>query len=148
MTIQFAAEAEMKGITLAADVPADATVVSNRELILLVLQNLVGNAVKFSDCGTVRIGGEVDPGTGLASTLWVSDEGPGIAAEQLTHIFKAFGRAEAGGTTGVGLGLTVAAEAARLLGARLTVESRPSRGTTFYLAFAHNGHDRPEPNPQ
>ena len=147
MTLQFAAEAEMKGLTLANDVPANATVVSNRELILLVLQNLVGNAVKFSDSGTVRIGADVDPATGATSALWVSDQGPGIAGGQLTHIFTAFGRAATCGATGVGLGLTVAAEAARLLGARLKVESRPGRGTTFYLAFNHNGHDTAPTSP-
>ena len=135
MTLQFAAEAYLKGITLTSSVSADAVVVGNRELILLVLQNLVGNAVKYSASGTVCLGADVDEPTGAVEALWVSDEGCGIDREQLAHIFSAFGRGESHGATGVGLGLIVAAEASRLLGARLTVESHPGRGTTFYLAF-------------
>ena len=140
LSLQFATEANVKGLTLAAAVPSDAVVVSNRELILLVLQNLVGNAVKFSHSGTVTMGADVNAATRSTEALWVSDEGPGIPSEQLPHIFTAFARAESDGAAGVGLGLTVAAEASRLLGARLTVKSHPSSGTTFYLEFPQDRH--------
>ena len=131
MVRQFSPEAARKNLRLEADVRHDAVITSRRELIALVLQNLVGNAVKYSVEGTVRIIVERD-------TRWVLsvvDEGPGIAQEQLRHIFKAFRRGEAHGQTGIGLGLTVVAEAARLLDAEITVDSEPCRGSTFRLWF-------------
>lgn len=127
---QFAAEAQRKGITLVTEVPDDAVVHSDGELINLVLQNLVGNAIKYASGGTVRIT------AGHASPAWkisVTDEGPGIAAEHLARIFEAFRRGEAHGQDGVGLGLAIASQAARLLGAELTVESKPGQGSTFTM---------------
>jgi signal transduction histidine kinase len=147
LTLQFAPQVQQKGLALRSDVPPDAVVVSNRELIFLVMQNLVGNAVKFSHAGTVRIGADVDVKSGRIAALWVSDEGPGIPPEQLVHNFRAFRPGnpdpaisdEVAGTSpspgGIGLGLTVANEAARLLGARLKVMSLPDRGATFSLVF-------------
>jgi signal transduction histidine kinase len=147
LTVQFSPQAQQKGLALRSDVPRDAAVVSNRELIFLVLQNLVGNAVKFSHSGTVRIGADLDHQTDAVTALWVSDEGPGIPPQQLVHIFRAFRRGKPDAAAadeaasvcpfpaGVGLGLTVANEAARLLGARLKVISLPDRGATFSLVF-------------
>ena len=147
LTVQFSPQAQHKGLTLRFDVPRDAAVVSNRELIFLVLQNLVGNAIKFSHKGTVRIGADVDAETNTVTALWVSDEGPGIPPHYLVHIFRAFRRGTPDADTadeaasvsqfpaGMGLGLTVANEAARLLGARLKVTSLPDRGATFLLVF-------------
>ena len=54
--------------------------------------------------------------------LWVSDEGPGIAPEQMGHIFEAFRRGEIHGQQGVGLGLAIASQAAKLLDAILSVD--------------------------
>ena len=72
------------------------------------------------------------------TTRWVlsvSDEGPGIAPEQLQIIFKAFRRGEAHGQEGVGLGLAIASEAAKLLDAELTVKSEVGRGSVFRLSL-------------
>jgi signal transduction histidine kinase len=133
---QFAAQAEQKGVGLDFDIPPDAEAHSEPELVTLVLQNLVGNAVKYSSRGTVRVSAEQQSnGRAGAWTVSVADEGPGIAPEQFTHIFEAFRRGEAHGQRGVGLGLTIAARAAKLLGAELTVESKPGTGSTFRLAF-------------
>jgi signal transduction histidine kinase len=133
---------------VAVEVPAGAVVHSDRELVTLVLQNLVGNAVKYAARGTVRIAaephGDADATAGGNTggnaggwTLAVSDEGPGIAAEQLGVIFDAFRRGDVHGQGGVGLGLTIAARAAKLLDAVLTVESLPGAGSTFRLALPH-----------
>ncbi len=80
---------------------------SDANLITLVLQNLLGNGVKYGGSGTVRVGS--DEGAGRR-VLWVSDEGPGIAPEKVGTIFDAFRRGEVHGQSGVGLGLAIASK--------------------------------------
>jgi signal transduction histidine kinase len=132
----FAQEAQTKGLVLELRVPRDASVRSDAELIRLVLQNLIGNAVKFSTRGVVRVVGEQnEDGREGAWTIEVSDKGPGIAPEHREHIFAAFGRGDVHGQSGVGLGLAIAARAAKLLVAELTMESKLGVGSTFRLAL-------------
>ncbi len=126
--LQFGPAAREKGVRIAVDVGAGTAVESSGELITLVLQNLVGNAVKYSGGGTVRVGSD-------GRAVWVSDEGPGIAPAMVKRIFEAFRRGEVHGQSGVGLGLAIASQGARLLGARLTVASELGVGSTFRLAL-------------
>jgi signal transduction histidine kinase len=107
-------------------------VASDGELLSLVLQNLVGNGVKYSSGGTVRIGSDGAAEEGRP-VIWVSDQGPGIAPEKIGHIFEAFKRGEVHGQRGVGLGLSIASQAAKHLGAELTVDSQLGIGSTFRL---------------
>ena len=134
---QFSHAAATKGVAIANAVPVGVVLESSGELIALVLQNFLGNAVKYSAGGTVRIGIDARTGTGPAApgSLWVSDDGAGIAATRLGEIFDAFRRGEIHGQTGVGLGLAIASQAAKLLGAELNVESRVGMGSTFGLVF-------------
>ena len=128
--------AEHKGIRLAVQVPTGATIESDRELITLVLQNLIGNAVKYSDRGTVSVTARrrQDP-------VWdgweisVADQGPGIPQHHRDRLFEAFSRGETHGQPGVGLGLAIAAQAAKLLGGRLSFESKPGQGSTFHFSL-------------
>ena len=81
--------------------------------------------------------------------IWVSDDGHGIAPEKIGHIFEAFKRGEIHGQQGLGLGLAIASQAATLLGAHLTVESKVDVGTTFRLTLPQNTPDpmkSPTPN--
>jgi signal transduction histidine kinase len=129
-------EAQSKGLKLDVDVPEGAQTNSDEALLTLVLQNLLGNAVKYSSSGTIRI--MARNGMEGKSTGWVlsiSDEGPGIAPENLSNLFDAFKRGETHGQPGVGLGLTIAAQAARLLGGELAVESKLNVGSTFRLVL-------------
>jgi signal transduction histidine kinase len=109
---------------------------SDPDLIVLVLQNLVHNAVKYSGRGAIRLGCRRAraPRGERWCVLSVSDEGPGIYQPQLARIFDPFWR---GGPTqgrdGAGLGLAIASEAAKALGAELSVESQLGAGSTFYL---------------
>ena len=130
---QSAGAAEKKGVKITVDAAPDAVARSDRELIGLVVQNLIGNAVKYSAGGTVRVGATcgADGRCGIA----VSDEGPGIAVEHMNRIFDAFSRGEPHGQHGVGLGLTIASQAAKLIGAELTVESKVGVGSTFRLVL-------------
>jgi signal transduction histidine kinase len=128
-------EASAKSVKLSVDIRPGTVVESDPELLSIILQNLVGNGVKYSSGGNVRVGYHAAANADHP-VLWVSDEGPGIAAEKTSHIFDAFKRGEAHGQQGLGLGLAIASQAAKLLGASLTVESRLGLGTTFRLAFA------------
>ena len=121
-------KAMVKGIKLQNAVPPGASAHSDRELVILVLQNLLGNAVKFSSGGTVRVDAvEEERGWKVS----VRDEGPGIAPDKLQAIFESFTRGETHGQPGIGLGLTIASHAARILGGELTVESILGKGSTF-----------------
>ena len=133
--------AEQKGLKLEVDVPPGATADSDRELIGLMLQNLIGNAVKYSSSGkiTVRVRPwlEAETGESRGWELSVSDQGPGIAPQHRQRLFEAFSRGETHGQPGVGLGLAIAAHAARLLGGHLALESEVGTGSTF-RAFIPN----------
>ena len=126
--------AERKGLLLRVDVPHGATVRSDRELIVLVLQNLLGNAVKYSRKGAVTVTARsVDGQEGPGWEIAVADEGPGIAPEHRARLFEAFSRGETHGQPGVGLGLSIAARATKLLGGKLALESEVGKGSTFRL---------------
>ena len=132
LVVQVLRQAAGKGLRLENAVPPGAAAHSDRELITLVLQNLLGNAIKFSVRGTVRVEAASDP---LGWRLSVSDEGPGIAPERVGDLFNAFSRGETHGQPGMGLGLTIASHAARLLGSDLHVESAVGKGSTFSLTL-------------
>jgi signal transduction histidine kinase len=129
---QFAQAAEEKGIKLAVVVPKNAMVNSDRRMLALILQNLVSNAVKYSEFGTVTIAAAQTNGEWSVA---VADEGPGIAPEHRETLFGEFVRAETHGQPGVGLGMAIAWQAAKLIGATLTVESAVGVGTTFRLTL-------------
>ncbi|RKZ74325.1 MAG: hypothetical protein DRR19_30200, partial [Candidatus Parabeggiatoa sp. nov. 1] len=96
-----------------------------------ILYNLVGNAIKFTDSGTVEISAEIQE-NGLAIT--VSDTGIGIAAEKLDRIFEAFEQAD-GSTArvygGTGLGLAVTQQLVNLHGGQMLVQSQLGVGSKF-----------------
>ena len=71
--------------------------------------------------------------------LSISDQGPGIASENLSHLFDAFRRGDTYGQPGVGLGLSIASEATRLLGGKLEIESEVGVGSTFRLMLPKQG---------
>ena len=139
--------AEQKGLKLQVEVPPGATADSDRELISLVLQNLIGNAVKYSASGTVVIAARawLEPETGEQRgwELSVSDQGPGIAPQHRQRLFEAFARGETHGQPGVGLGLAIAAHAAQLLGGQLTFESEVGAGSTFRVLIPNMRADKP-----
>jgi len=130
---ELSVKAKIKGLGLEIDVPPDAAITSDRQLIGLVLHNLLHNAVKYSSKGNVQISaqppGEDRPGWVLS----VSDEGPGIVPEHRERLFQAFERGETYGQPGVGLGLSIVTHAAKSLGARVMVDSQPGTGSTFKL---------------
>lgn len=134
VTGQWAHEARSKGLDLAIDVPKDAWAMSDEGLLTLVLHNLLGNAVKYSSEGKIQVMARSAPDRDdICWTLSVSDQGPGISPDNLSHLFDAFRRGDTFGKPGVGLGLSIASEATRLLGGKLEIESRVGIGSTFRL---------------
>jgi signal transduction histidine kinase len=99
--------------------------------ITQVLLNLVGNAIKFTDSGEVRIDVAATDG---ALEVSVADTGPGIAATDQEKIFEEFRQAEGSITQkkgGTGLGLAIAKKIVELHGGKIWVESEVGRGSTF-----------------
>ncbi|MFJ4657187.1 sensor histidine kinase [Nocardia sp. NPDC088792] len=107
-----------------------ATVQGVHRALSRAVTNLLDNAAKFSPAGatvTVTVGDD---------RLTVRDNGPGIASEDLPHVFDRFYRsASARATAGHGLGLAIVAHVAESHGAQVTVDSAPGRGTEFRLGF-------------
>lgn len=131
---QWAHEARSKGLGLDVDVPEDAQAMSDLGLLTLVLHNLLGNAVKYSSTGKIQVAARSTPDRDdVCWVLSVSDQGPGIPSDNLSHLFNAFQRGDTFGKPGVGLGLSIASEATRLLGGKLEVESETGKGSTFRL---------------
>ena len=101
--------------------------------IKLIVNNLVSNAIKYTDEGEVRVGITVMNGW---MTLSVSDTGCGMTPEELQSVFNAFTRLPgAQGKEGVGLGLTITREIVTLLGGRINVVSTKGKGTTFRVCL-------------
>jgi signal transduction histidine kinase/ActR/RegA family two-component response regulator len=103
-----------------------------------VLLNLVGNAIKFTEKGSVRVDVRVESQEEQTVCLRfaVRDTGPGIPADKQQLIFKSFCQGD-GSTTrrhgGTGLGLTISSHLVELLGGRIWVESQLDSGSTFYF---------------
>jgi signal transduction histidine kinase len=131
---QFQPEARAKNLDLIFKVPEQAVGETDRELVLVILQNLVSNAVKYANKGTIEIGVSEEPS---GWKLSVRDEGPGIPQNRLDKIFEPFTRGETYGQQGIGLGLSIALHAAEALEAKLWAESQVGKGTTFHLQLRH-----------
>ncbi|HEX8274218.1 MAG TPA: ATP-binding protein [Longimicrobiaceae bacterium] len=104
-------------------------VVADRERVLQVLANLVGNALKFTPAGG-RIelsAARVPEGVRIA----VADTGPGIAPENLPHVFDRFWKTQGGNRHGAGLGLAICKGIVEAHGGSIGVESRLAAGSTF-----------------
>ena len=126
--------ARQKGLRIAAAYPAQLPEIdSDPQRVRQILINLLGNAVKFTDAGEVRI--EV-AATSEGVRYRVTDTGPGIAAEDLGRLFQDFAQLDASPTRkfgGSGLGLALSRRMAHLIGGDVTLESEVGRGSTFIL---------------
>ncbi len=128
------AQAKALALDLDWDV-ASLTVEADPDRLRQVLVNLLGNAVKFTPAGGVRLRARcAREGAAAALELAVSDTGVGIPAERLAGIFDRFEQADASTSRrfgGTGLGLTISQAIAQAMGGRIDVASRPGEGTTF-----------------
>jgi len=140
----LAIRAHQKGLELASNVQSDVPdgLIGDAGRLRQVLLNIIGNAIKFTEKGEVVV--QVSAVADAASTkdevellFTVRDTGIGITREKHAAIFRAFEQEDSSTTRkygGSGLGLTIAAQLAALMGGRITVESEPGQGSTFRIS--------------
>jgi two-component system, sensor histidine kinase len=103
-----------------------------------ILLNLVGNAIKFSEQGSITVSAQLETpyDDKLTVRFGVSDQGVGIPLEAQSRIFETFEQADVTTTKkfgGTGLGLTISRSLAELMGGRIWVESEPGKGSSFFF---------------
>jgi len=133
--------AAQKGLLLAVEYAGEIpeTILTDPSRLRQALVNLVGNAIKFTDKGSIRIVSTFLPQwrhKQAAMQFQVIDTGIGMSREKLDKLFKPFVQADASTSRrygGTGLGLTITRHIAGLLGGELTIESFPGEGTTCTL---------------
>jgi CheY-like chemotaxis protein len=131
----FAPQADAKGLWLecSAEGELPALVMVDPDRVRQVLLNLLGNAVKFTDHGAVRLFVAYDPATAMLR-MRVEDTGAGMSAEQQTKLFQRFSQVDASSTRkhgGTGLGLAISKGLTEAMGGGIAVTSAPGGGSVF-----------------
>ena len=130
MRLQFSVLAKARGLDLRV-LPTRLAVRSDPQLLRRIVQNFLSNALRYTRRGRIVLGARR---RGEAVSIQVWDTGPGIAPQHLEAIFDEFQRLDQPspwGEKGLGLGLAICERIARMLNHRLTVNSRPGRGSMF-----------------
>lgn len=137
---QFAPEAAAKGLSLRL-VPSRAIVRSDPAYLRRVLQNLIGNALRYTDTGRVLVGARRMSDT-LRLEVW--DTGRGIAEDDQEAIFQEFHRldSKASASEGLGLGLAIVERACARLGHPIGLWSEPGRGSVFCVSVPRTSEER------
>ena len=135
--------AETKKLALTADVARSLPIgFGDEQRLTQVLLNLVGNAIKFTDKGEVRITARSENGRFAVS---VADTGPGIPLEEQKRVFEQFHQVDNSNTKkkgGTGLGLAIAKQIVEMHGGRVWVESEPGMGATFQMQLPIRAESR------
>ncbi len=131
---QSAPLAEQRSIRLHKEVSGPAIVTCDRERLMQVFDNVIGNAIKFSPKETsvlLRV-----EGSDAECTFSIHDEGPGISADEIPMLFERFWRApRATAVAGTGLGLAIAKGIIEAHRGRIWVESTVGKGTSFFFTL-------------
>ncbi|MEM9351492.1 MAG: ATP-binding protein [Planctomycetota bacterium] len=136
------AKADEKSLELSLETPSPVpeTIVTDPTRLRQIVTNLVGNAIKFTEQGGVRVTLRLADGEGAPLlAIDVADTGIGMSSDAQQRVFDPFSQADATVTRrfgGTGLGLSISKSFAEALGGAITVESEPGRGTTFTASIA------------
>ena len=131
----LAVRAAAKRITLTVESSPGQTVPVNADPLRVrqILLNLIGNAIKFTESGGVKV---IISQTGPWAVVEVHDSGPGMSPEQLNRLFQRFSRVDRDTTSlGTGIGLELSQRLARLMQGGISVESTPGVGAIFRLSL-------------
>ncbi|MEQ9067920.1 MAG: ATP-binding protein, partial [Gimesia chilikensis] len=130
--------AEAKGLKLEADFkfPLPAQIHSDPTRIRQILINLIGNAIKFTEVGTIRLETELlqAPYEEPQIQFTIVDQGIGMTEAQMTNLFRPFSQADSSTSRkygGTGLGLTICKRLANILGGDISVQSEINHGSRF-----------------
>ena len=132
---QMQPQAMEKKLKLATDVPVTESMLCRSDAFRIkqIVNNLVGNAIKYTDKGEVRVGVSI---ANRQLSISVKDTGCGMTPDELQTVFNAFTRLpDAQGKEGVGLGLTITREIVTLLGGEINVQSAKGKGSTFTVSL-------------
>jgi signal transduction histidine kinase/CheY-like chemotaxis protein len=130
---QFAPLAEEKGLALTLVCPPHTVVTTDETLLEQIVRNLVGNAIKYTDSGSISMVVTANAGVAL---LAIEDTGRGIPLEAQAHVFEEFYQRDNPGrdrSRGLGLGLAITRRLAALLDLELTMSSAAGVGTSFVI---------------
>lgn len=138
--------ARQKGLLLHNEVAPSLSLCCDGDRLHQILENLLANAVKFTDAGGVSLRGDA---AGDDVHFVVTDSGPGIAAAELPHIFDRYWQAQAHAKTGIGLGLSIVKGLVQAHGGRVWAESDLGRGTSIHVVVPRSQRssllDQPSP---
>ena len=141
---EFRAQAEQKGLSIACDHDGDGVVVESDPVrVRQVLSNLVSNAVKYTDRGSVTVHVRSDGHRGM---IEVADTGRGISADGQSHVFQEFVRLDPHAAPGAGVGLAISRKIVQTLGGEITVMSEVGRGSRFVLSLPVHTMTRTHPS--
>jgi signal transduction histidine kinase len=138
---EFRAVAEAGGHDLRVDADEPVPALGDAERVQQIVRALIENAIRHTPAGTTVT---VTAAVAGEASLAVRDDGPGIPAEDQTHLFQRFYRAAGGKASGSGLGLAIAWELADRLGGSIALSSRPG-DTVFTLKLPPAGPEPLEP---
>lgn len=145
--------AEKKGLRLQYDMDTDLPqyVNADPDRLRQILNNLLGNAVKFTDTGEIRV--TVHKSRDYELREWLEfrilDTGVGISAEKMDLLFRRFSQIDGSVTrrhNGTGLGLAICKQLAELMGGTIYAESQVGRGSTFVFKIRVNSNEEPGAN--
>ncbi len=145
----FQPRARSAALTLTANIDPDVPAIVNSDEARLrqILTNLIGNALKFTEQGSITVhvscmrGEPVsmrDSRRALRLFFAVADTGIGIPAEKISKLFKPFSQVDTSSErrrSGTGLGLIISKRLCELMGGSISVESKPGEGTTFRFSL-------------
>ena len=148
----FKPEVEAKGMTISFKTPLPAnvaTILTDREKLYAILTNLVKNAIKYTNNGSIEFGYDIVEAKHASSLppvtptlqFYVKDTGIGIPKDRQEAIFERFIQADIADTRafqGAGLGLSISKAYVEMLGGKMWVESEEEKGSVFYFTIPYN----------